>query len=54
MKDLQRVNTPEMLPEMLLTCVCLTAHTDVSVTGDWGRLVVAGLVLVGHLGILLS
>lgn len=38
----------------LLTCVGLTAHTDVSVTGDWGCLVVAASVLVGHLGLLLS
>lgn len=38
----------------LLTCVHLTAHTDVSVTGDLGCLVVACFVLVGNLGILLS
>lgn len=38
----------------LLTCVCLTAHADVSVTCHLGGLVVRSLILLGNLRILLS
>lgn len=38
----------------LLTCVCLTAHADVSVTRHLGCLVVRRLILLGNLCVLLS
>lgn len=36
----------------LLTCVCLTAHADVSVTRHLGCLVVRRLILLGNLCVL--
>lgn len=37
----------------MLTCVCLAAHADISVTGHLGCLVVGCLILLRNLSVLL-
>lgn len=54
MEQDQVLEEPSSVVSARLTCVCLAAHADVSVTGELGPLVVAALVLIGHLDVLLS